>query len=140
MWDKLFGGVNLLGQGMQAAWTRNAVIRNNIANAETPGFKSSDVEFESFFLQSLLGIKDTDGFKAKLTRSKHIDFSDEAVKVDTRPRIIKNEDRSMLFNQNNVDVEAESVKLAQNSLFYNTLLAKMNGELARIKLAVRDGK
>jgi flagellar basal-body rod protein FlgB len=138
MWDRLFVGVNMLEQGMQASWTRNAVLRNNIANAETPGFKSSDVEFESIFANSLHNVLNTGGFKPKLTREKHIDFSWQP--LDISPRIVKNEDTSMLFNENNVDVEAENVKLAQNSLYYNTLLAKLNGELTRIKMAVREGK
>ena len=138
MWNKLFSSVNLLEKGMQAAWTRNAVIRNNIANAETPGFKSSDVEFESVFARSLDSALYQDGFKPKLTRSKHMDFSRPAPLL--RPHIVENSDTSMLFNENNVDIEAENVKLAQNSLYYNTLLAKLNGELARIKMAVREGK
>lgn len=138
MWNNLFSSVNLLKNGMQASWARNAVIRNNIANAETPGFKSSEVEFESIFANSLASTLKTGGFKPKLTRSKHIDFSWNPINMS--PRIVKNEDTSMLFNENNVDIEAENVKLAQNSLYYNTLLTKLNGELARIKLAVREGK
>ena len=138
MWNKLFTGINLLEQGMQISWMRNAVIRNNIANAETPGFKSSEVEFESVFARSLCSILYEGDFKPKLTRSKHIDFSCRT--LDASPRIVQNDDTSMLFNENNVDVEAENVKLAQNSLYYNTLLSKLNGELARIKLAVREGK
>jgi flagellar basal-body rod protein FlgB len=138
MWDKLFSTVNLLEKGMQASWTRNAVIRNNIANAETPGFKSSEVEFENVFARSIHSAVGSGGFKPKMTRNKHVDFSWHP--VDLSPRIVKNDDTSMLFNENNVDVEAESVRLAQNTLYYNTLLTKLNGELARIKLAVREGK
>ena len=138
MWNKLFSGVNLLETGLRISWTRNAVLRNNIANAETPGFKSSDVEFEDILTRSLETVVCKDDFKPKLTRSKHIDFTWQP--LDVSPRIVKNEDRSMLFNENNVDVEAENVKLAQNSLYYNTLVAKLSGELTRIKLAVREGK
>jgi len=138
MWDKLFASVNLMEQGLQASWMRNAVLRNNIANAETPGFKSSDVDFESVFANSLLGTTSGDSFQPKLTRDKHIDFSWNPVNLT--PRVVKNPDTSMLFNENNVDIEAENVKLAQNSLYYNTLVTKLNGELTRLKLAVREGK
>jgi len=138
MWNKLFLSVDLLERGLQASWTRNAVIRNNIANAETPGFKSSDVEFESAFACSLTDALGTGGFRPKLTRDKHRDFSQNLPALT--PRVVENSDTSMLFNENNVDIEAENVKLAQNSLYYNTLLSKLNGELTRIKLAVREGK
>ncbi|HOR13388.1 MAG TPA: flagellar basal body protein, partial [Clostridia bacterium] len=36
---------DVLKSGLDAAWLRNEVIMNNIANAETPGFKASKVEF-----------------------------------------------------------------------------------------------
>jgi flagellar basal-body rod protein FlgB len=138
MWNKLFSSANLLEKGLQASWTRNAVIRNNIANAETPGFKSSNVEFESLFVCSITNAFCAGGFEPKLTREKHLDFSWDH--TDLSPRIVKNRDTSMLFNENNVDIEAENVKLAQNSLYYNFLLSKLNSDLTRIKLAVREGK
>ena len=139
MWDKLFSSINLLQKGMGAAWTRNAVIRNNIANAETPGFKSSEVEFESVFAHALETITDQRGFEGKMTREKHIPIGRVPI-TPLQPYVVKNKDTAMLFNENNVDIEAENVKLAQNSLYYNTLLAKLNGELTRIKMAVREGK
>ncbi len=45
MWDKLFASTDLLQKGLQASWLRNAVLRNNLANSETPDFKSSNVQF-----------------------------------------------------------------------------------------------
>lgn len=136
MWDKLFSSINLLQKGMEASWTRNAVIRNNIANAETPGFKSSDVEFESIFADTLEAA--AGGFQGKMTRDKHIPIG--GVPGTLTARVVENKDTAMLFNENNVDVEAENVKLAQNSLYYNTLLAKLNGDLSRLKTAIREGK
>lgn len=138
MWDKLFSSINILQKGMEASWTRDAVIRNNIANAETPGFKSSDVEFESVFVDTLATAEGRGSFKPKLTREKHIQIG--GLTGDLNARVVENKNTAMLFNENNVDVEAEQVKLAQNSLYYNTLLTKLNGELARLKMAVRDGR
>lgn len=135
MWDKLFASADLLQKGMQASWTRNAVIRNNIANAETPNFKASDVEFESIFASSL----ETGGFTAKKTRDKHIDIGAEDA-WSVSPRIVLRDDTNMRMDENNVDIEAENVKLAQNSIQYETLMSKLNSELRRIKLAVSEGK
>ncbi len=47
MLNDAFKGIDLLQKGLDAAWTRNSVITNNIANVDTPGFKSSSVEFEA---------------------------------------------------------------------------------------------
>ncbi|MDR2356614.1 MAG: flagellar basal body rod protein FlgB [Oscillospiraceae bacterium] len=143
MWDRLFKSVDLLQHGLAAAWERNTVIRHNIANTETPDFKASDVQFESLFADALQSAEGTGGFVGRKTNSRHIDIGSGAGVVrpeDVTPRVVANEDTSMRMDGNNVDIESENVKLAQNSLLYNTILTKLNSELARIKMAVSEGK
>ena len=136
MWDDLFAPADLLQRGLKASWTRNAVIRNNIANAETPGFKSSEVEFESLVADALR----QEGFVGRKTRARHLDIGAGAELDTISERVVKLKDTSMRMDENNVDIEAENAKLAQNSIQYNTLLLKLNSELNRIKLAVTEGR
>ena len=42
-----FGYVNVLSSAADAAWTRNEILNNNIANVATTGFKRQDMKFES---------------------------------------------------------------------------------------------
>ena len=135
MVDKLFAAEDLLQKGLEASWLRNSVIRNNIANAETPGFKSSDVEFEKMFSDAL----DSTGFEGKQTNRKHIDIGNSTI-TSISPSIVEKNNTSMRLDGNNVDIEAENVKLAQNSIQYNTLLYKLNSELTRLKLAISEGR
>ena len=37
--------INVLDKAADASWTRNDVLANNIANADTPGYKRKDVQF-----------------------------------------------------------------------------------------------
>lgn len=136
MWDKLFASSNLLQTGLSASWTRNAVIRNNIANVETPGFKGSEVEFESLISDAL----NSSGFVGRKTRDRHLDIGGIADINSISPRVVEMKNTSMRMDENNVDIEAENAKLAQNSIQYNVLLEKLNSELNRIRLAVREGK
>lgn len=136
MWDDLFQSADLLQKGLQASWTRNAVIRNNIANAETPGFKTSEVVFESLISDALNG----SGFSGRRTRDRHIETGAASDLDSVRARVVQTRDTSMRMDENNVDIEAENAKLAQNSIQYNTLMLKLNSELNRIKLAVTEGK
>jgi flagellar basal-body rod protein FlgB len=143
MWDKLFKPVDTLQKGLAAAWQRNTVIRHNIANAETPDFKASDVQFESLFADALQSAEETGGFVGKKTNSRHIDIGRGADAVrpeDVTPRVVRNSDTTMRMDGNNVDIESENVKLAQNSMMYNTIVAKLNSELTRIKMAISEGK
>lgn len=134
MWDKLFESADLLQKGLEASWTRNAVIRNNIANAETPNFKASDVEFETVFADAL-GVG---GIARNTTDERHYGGGRSLSRVE--PVITKNDDTFMRMDGNNVDIESENVKLAQNSIQYNTILAKLNSELSRIRLAITEGR
>lgn len=136
LWDDLFASVDLLQKGLQASWTRNSVIRNNIANVETPGFKSSEVEFESLVAAALNG----SGFTGKRTRERHIEIGASKDIESITHRVHEVHDTSMRMDENNVDIEAENAKLAQNSIQYNTIMLKLNSELNRIKLAITEGK
>ncbi|MDR0490936.1 MAG: flagellar basal body rod protein FlgB [Oscillospiraceae bacterium] len=151
MWDRIFKPADLLQKGLSASWTRNAVIRNNIANVETPGFKASDVVFEELLAQALEG----SGFKGAKTHERHIDIGpykqfkgvkthEGHIDIGDSPSvdalIVERGDTSMRMDGNNVDIEAENVRLARNSIYYNTLMEKLNSELRRIKLAVTEGK
>jgi flagellar basal-body rod protein FlgB len=145
MWDKLFKPVDTLQKGLEASWIRNSVIRNNIANAETPNFKGSDIQFESLIADAIAREPDETytGFVAKTTRERHIEFDvEEFEEIDIEsiePLVAVNDRTTIRMDGNNVDIESENVKLAQNTLMYNTLLTKLNSELARIKLAINEG-
>ena len=136
MWDKLYRPMDSLQQGLSAAWIRNAVIRNNIANVETPNFKASDVEFETLLSRAM---QEPDNFKLATTHPMHI--SREGSKLtDISPVIVQRRGLSMRMDGNNVDIEDENVKLVQNSLYYNTLLEKMNSEIRRLRMAINEGR
>ena len=138
MWDKLYKPVDTLQKGLSASWLRNAVIRNNIANIETPNFKASDVEFEAFFARAL---QEEPGFVGTRTHPGHREIGSPAIDLESiHPKVFQRKDLSMRMDGNNVDIESENVKLAQNSLYYNTMLEKMNSELRRLRMAINEGK
>ena len=93
---------------------RNEVISNNIANVDTPGYKRKTVKFEEFLSSEMKTGKISKG----QTRLKSSD-------------IMVSHDYSTLSYRsdgNNVDIENEMAELATNSLRYNTLIQKMNGD------------
>ena len=49
-----FDYMNVLNKAASASWEREQLISNNIANADTPGYKRRDLDFEST-LESELG-------------------------------------------------------------------------------------
>ena len=136
MWDNMFKPVDLLQKGLTASWSRNAVIRNNIANIETPNFKSSDIEFETLLARALQGT----GFVGARTHPGHREIGSFSSIDSVQARLVQRKGLSMRMDGNNVDIESENVKLAQNTLYYNTLVEKMNSELRRLRMAISEAR
>jgi flagellar basal-body rod protein FlgB len=123
----------MLQKGVNAAWERNAVIRHNIANVETPNFKASDVEFESIMARAL----DGRAFRGVRTHPRHIPIGSGNIENVTH-RIVQRQNTTMRIDGNNVDVENENVMLAQNSLQHSALIEAMNGEIRRLRMAITE--
>lgn len=132
MIDKMFRNVDMLKAGLDASWMRNEVIANNIANVDTPGYKSSSVSFEAAFKNALNG----QGFTAKTTRAKHIDFSDNL----PHATIVTDTGTTYRMDGNNVNIDAESAALAKNQIYYNTLVRQLSSEFSKLKMAINEGK
>jgi len=135
MWNNLFKPMDVLQKGLSANWMRNAVIRNNIANVETPGFKASDLEFESLFRRAI----EEGGFVGTRSHVLHKEIGTGNLH-NIRPRIYQRRDLSMRYDGNNVDIESENVKLAQTQIQYNTIMEKLNSEIRRLRMAISEGR
>ncbi len=129
----LFDHTKYLEQGLSAAWLRNKVIANNIANESTPNFKSSSVEFEAIFKEALSS--NTGGFTAKLTNDKHIAFENTN---EISPVVTHNTNTTMRQDGNNVDIDYENTQMAKNSLLYMTLVQKISGEFNMLDMAINE--
>jgi len=134
MWDKLFQVTDCLKTGLDATWLRNEVISNNIANADTPGFKVSEVAFEDILVSAI----SSGDLELKTTRADHIPKPGSDL-GDIEPEIVTAGNTSYRMDENNVDIEAQMVSLSQNSLQYYTLVSKLNSEFSKLNMAIRGG-
>ncbi len=133
----IFKDVNTLQKGLSASWTRNSVIMNNVANADTPDFKTSSVEFEDLYRQSLQSEKE--GIALKKTRPTHMDIGTSSLE-DVKPVVQVNEDTTARMDGNNVDIDKEMTDLAKNVIYYNALTRKISGEFTQLRLAITEGR
>jgi flagellar basal-body rod protein FlgB len=128
--------MNVMQRSLSASWMRNAVIRNNIANIETPNFKASEVQFESILAKAV----QEGGFVGARTHPGHREIGKIHDIDGITPQVYQQRGLSMRADGNNVDIESENVRLAQNSLHYNTVMEKLNGEIRRIRMAISEGR
>lgn len=133
MWDDLFSSIDYIEKGINAAWLRNEVIGNNIANVDTPGFKTSEVEFEDIMTAAVGG---GDG-KINLTVTDENHISAQAGSArEVKARVMTNRSTSAGLDENNVDIENEMVELAKNSIAYYALVNKANSEFRKLSAAI----
>ena len=124
----IYSYINVLDKAADASWLRNELISNNIANQDTPGYKRTDVDFESQLSQALKNQKYT-SIDAKV---KNVELSRLNGKIYTDYG-----DFSYRMDENNVDPEQEQVKLAANQLKYQGLIEAMTKEFANIKSVLK---
>lgn len=124
----VYNYINVLDKAADASWLRNEAISNNIANADTPGYKRQDVDFESQLSKELgksryetMDSKVADLKLRSLNPSTYTDYSGYSYRLDG----------------NNVDIDSENVALANNQLKYQALITSVNQEFANLKSVMK---
>ena len=112
---------SILETAMQASALRNDVITNNIANAETPGFKKKVVLFEDSLQRAL----DRAPSKRKVDLSR------------VRSQVTREHSRfKYRLDENNVDIDREMMSIYQNNVKYDTLSTSVMNNYRRINLVL----
>lgn len=123
-----FDYINVLDKTADAAWTRHEIISNNIANADTPGYKRQDINFEGELRRALGN-----------SRYTSVDAKVSGLKVNRlKARTYKDyANYSYRTDGNNVDPDTENVMLASNQLKYNAIMTGINQEFANLKMVTK---
>ncbi len=116
----------LLEKALDTSILRHQVISDNIANADTPGFKRSSVTFESQLQRALDSEKMCEHTpNGYLTNKKHIEFCKPLDYRKIRPKIVVDYDTSYRNDKNNVDIEKEIADSVKNTLRYKALAERI---------------
>ncbi len=123
---KLFtDNIKLLGNVAGYAVDRHSLITGNIANIETPGYKAKDISFEAE-LQAAL--PDQNALKMVKTDERHFPTYNASGKVSTQ--VIAGDD---------VDLDKQMAKLAENNLKYNTMVQLLNRKYKAVRETIEQG-
>ena len=101
-------------QYMNVLSYRQKLVASNIANADTPNYKTKDVDFQAEFRKAL-----DSGAKAT------------AIEVNELP--VKNDG-------NNVSLDREARLLAENAIRFNLATSLVKGEIKQIRSAIQEGR
>ena len=129
--------LDVLQRTMDASILRQNVIANNIANANPPNFKRSEVNFESRLAHALESEARRPRFREALTDEDHIAFYEPLDYRDVRPRRVLDFLTTAKNNGNNVDIEVESMGLLNSQLAYQMMVRSVSDSFTRINLVLR---
>jgi len=114
----MFAGVfnktfTLLEKTLDVTHARHKVITSNVANAETPGYRAKDVNFESELARQLGSA--SSGVSMERTHPGHISLG----KIGSLPiNVVESPSGAEGLDGNTVNLETEMVRLADNTMRY----------------------
>lgn len=122
---------------MDVSVLRREVIANNIANADTPNFKRSVVDFESQLKRALNSEQPNGNLKAKLTNRRQIPFYKPINYQSVGPRVVLDYLSTSDNNGNNVNLEQSMMNALDNQLQYQLLSQAATSQFQRISTILK---
>jgi flagellar basal-body rod protein FlgB len=124
--------IPILMKSLDAGMLRSRTIANNIANINTPGYQRVEVSFEDELRKAL----DTTKLQGVRTNENHLplgklDFS------QLNPKVEKPVDPTLPSGVNNVDIDTEMAKLAENQLLFNFSAKFLKGVYTKLNAAIQ---
>jgi flagellar basal-body rod protein FlgB len=125
--------ISALNQNLNLRLENQNVISANIANADTPGYKSKAVSFEHAMRDAMstgdqlkLETSDSDHFGSKGPEGVVADVYDDPNGVES-------------LDGNTVDRAAEMAKMKENEILYNASIESMRKKLGMLEYGVSEG-
>ena len=108
---------------------RSTLLASNIANADTPGFKARDIDFQNI-MSSASGAQMT----MATTKAGHIAGADGAIgSMDLLYRV----PTQTSLDGNTVNTQVEQAQFTENAVRYQSTLTFLGGKFSGLKLAIK---
>jgi len=124
--------IDLLGHALDLTAQRQTLVSQNIANVDTPGYHTRDLDFREE-LQQALSLDQTREDQANQTGQQDQEAASTTPFVREVPGLIERPDG------NNVNIDRESLLMAENQLQYQTEVAVLRSEFSRLQEAIQGG-
>lgn len=128
----LFGStISTLERGLDFSSTKGKAISQNIANVDTPNYKTKNVSFKEVFENER-----ANSLKAYRTDSRHIEFEGSS----TNSGVYNFSNFRSRHDGNGVDMDKEQTDLATNQIYYNAVVDRLNGKFSTLQNVIKGGR
>ena len=128
--------LEIMTRELDVSALRQNVIANNVANADTPNFKRSVVNFESQ-LRRALDSERAPRFPQANTDPRDIPYDRPLDWQQVKPRRVLDYLTESKNNGNNVDIEEEGSNALTNQLLYTTLVQAVTSQIQGVNIVLR---
>lgn len=117
--------IRLLGNVANLRVDRHSLLGSNLANIETPHYRTKDLSFEQQ-LQAALPPKNQ--LPIRRTNARHLPVYDATGRI--RPQVTSGGE---------VDIDKQMAKLAENNLMYNAMVQLLSHKYKLIRETIEQG-
>lgn len=133
--SKIYGeNIDIFKKVLDLRSERHNIISSNIANIDTPNYKSTDISFEE---QLRAAADSSSGKGLKKTNDKHLPGGVRDIEKITPEIIIDNTPSGL--DGNNVNIDKEVTKMAENTIMYNAVAQLVRQEFEDLKYVIDQG-
>lgn len=125
--------VNLANQAMGLAVRRQTLIASNLANIDTPGYRTQDLDFDQA-LKAALGLEKGQLLPMVQTNASHLGGTGGSSPAITHP----GKPTSERNDGNDVSLDRESMLLARTQSTYQLAALLAQGEIRKLRGAISE--
>ena len=135
MFDLISGNgmIQTMDRSLSLASQRQALIASNLANLDTPGYRTRDFSFEGAMKAALSG--QTSPSSMKTTHPMHLQGSTSASLPPSTDALQPNAERN---DGNDVNLDRENMLLTRTQTTYQSASTFMQVELRKLYSLIRD--
>lgn len=122
---------DLLFENLSFRGERQKVIASNIANLNTPEYRTKDLTFESH----LKKVKNQNELMLKVTHKNHIAFDLEQ-KTPLKPQLIETKGLEEQNDGNNVNLDHQMSEMSKNAVMYDAITNSIKKDSRWFKMIV----
>jgi len=118
---------------LQARVQRAEILANNLANADTPGFKARDIDFQAIMKQAQ---SNASGFGMNITNSGHITEGGSAPGSLSDNDLLYRTSHQPSVDGNTVDAQQEQSRFMRNAMDYQASFQFLSSKFSGITKAL----
>jgi flagellar basal-body rod protein FlgB len=127
--------LNAMGNYLTRLSKRQQVVSSNIANIDTPGFKTKEISFHA----TLRELVSTDTEPLRTSRPEHLAMGEWSF-VPLEPEIYEVGGLPARADRNNVDIDKEMLKLSETSIAFGVIAQLLRVKFKTIASSINEGR